>query len=138
MIASSCHSDLKQKIYRSGDIVTDADFHAGHAEKFESDGFLREFNDADESALLLKKIGKPLPDITLPSSEGKNPDEGTKEPEGIDEGDNNGSTPPAGEETPDYEAMTNKELKALLDEKKIEYDNKANKKTLIELLTAAG
>lgn len=137
MIASSCHSDLKQKIYRSGDIVTDADFHAGHAEKFESDGFLREFNEVDESAHLLQKLGHDLPNITLPPADNTVTDEGTKEPEGDGEGET-GSTPPPGGEVPDYEAMTNKELKALLDEKEVEYNNKANKKTLIELLTAAG
>lgn len=33
--------------------------------------------------------------------------------------------------------LTNKELKALLDEKGIEYDTKANKETLIKLLEGA-
>ena len=37
-------------------------------------------------------------------------------------------------ETP---TLTNKELKALLDEKGIEYDAKANKETLIKLLEGA-
>lgn len=34
-------------------------------------------------------------------------------------------------------ALTNKELKALLDEKGIEYDARANKETLIKLLEGA-
>lgn len=34
-------------------------------------------------------------------------------------------------------ALTNKEIKAILDEKGIEYDSKANKETLLKLLEGA-
>lgn len=39
-----------------------------------------------------------------------------------------------GEKKPSFDALTKKELKGLLEEKGIEYDAKANKSELIELL----
>lgn len=131
-------SGIRKAIYTSGQVVTENDFPEGQAEKYVKSKHLRpydstQFKDEVLKDAKLEELNQvQLEDIIPPAEEPvkeEEQEETTQEPEKQEE--------PVKEETPDYEAMSNKELKALLDEKQIPYDSKANKKTLIDLLTGA-
>lgn len=124
-------SGIRKAIYTSGQVVTEKDFPEGQAEKYVQSKHLRhydstEFKDEVLQDANLEELNKVKLDDVVPPVEETTPEGTAQTPE-----------EPIKEETPDYEAMTNKELKALLDEKKIAYDSKDNKKTLIDLLTGA-
>lgn len=131
-------SGIRKAIYTSGQVVTEHDFPEGQAEKYVASKHLRRYDSTQFKDEVLKdaKLEElnqvQLEDLAPPAEEPvkeEEQEETTQEPEKQEE--------PVKEDTPDYEAMSNKDLKALLDAKQIPYDSKANKKTLIDLLTGA-
>ena len=97
------------KIFRSGDVVTDADFAPGHAEKLVKGGYIKPLEDSPAARLAeIASHGIRIPDVKLP--------------------------PPPPAEPVDLERFTKAELSKMLLERGVIAPERANKARLIEML----
>lgn len=150
VISGSVHSDKHQKCFNAKDIVSEDDFHRGHADSLVKAGFLAPYNEEEAIAQALTANGQEVPEVDLPPLADESEEETAEEEKATaapteQEQELAAQPTPTEDDQPEVKTYTREELddmgkediKDILNAQEIAYKSKDTKADLINLLLGA-